>query len=77
MGEPDAERKYWTDSEDKEGEKLRVKMKIVRNMLNSPLTKENIKLTNGLQYMSIFLNPRGTNFPVKSDEWSKIRDLIK
>lgn len=77
MGEPDAEKKYWTDSEDKEGEKLRVKMRIIKNMLNSPLTKEKIKLANGLQYMSIFLNPRGTNFPVKSDEWNIIRDLIE
>jgi len=77
MGEPDTERKYWTDSGDKEDKKLRIKMRIVKNMLSSPLTKERIKLTNGLQYMSIFLNPRGTNFPVKSDEWDKIRNLIK
>jgi len=77
MGEPDSEKKYWTDSEDKEGKKLRVKMKIVKNMLSSPLTKEKIILTKELQYMSIFLNPRGTNFPIKSDEWDKIRDLIK
>jgi hypothetical protein len=77
MEEPETERKYWTDTEDKEGDKLRVKMKIIKNMLSCPLTKEKIKLTNGLQHMSIFLNPRGTNFPVKSDEWDKIRDLIK
>jgi predicted RNA-binding protein with PUA-like domain len=77
MGEPDAEKKYWTDSEDKEGEKLRVKMKMIKNMLHSPLPKEKIVVTNGLQYMSIFRNPRGTNFPVTPDEWNKIKTLIQ
>lgn len=77
IGEPEAERKYWTDSADKEGEKLRVKMKIVRNLLNSPLTKETIKNTNGLHNLSILRQPRGTNFPVTPDEWFKIKELIE
>ena len=76
MEEPDAEKKYWIDSEDKEGEKLNVKMKIIKKMLSSPLLKEKIKSINGLQNMSIFRNPRGTNFPIKPDEWNIIRDLI-
>ena len=77
IGEPEAERKYWTDSADKEGEKLRVKMKIVRNLLNSPLTKETIRNTNGLHNLSILRQPRGTNFPVTPDEWFKIKELIE
>lgn len=77
MGEPDAERKYWTDSADKEGEKLRVKMKIVKNMLNKPLTKETIRNTEGLHNLSILKQPRGTNFNVNSDEWNKIKELIE
>jgi hypothetical protein len=76
MGEPEAEKKYWADEDDKEGEKLRVKMKIVKNMLNRPLSKERILQTNGLQMMSIFRNPRGTNFYVTPDEWNKIKGLI-
>jgi len=74
MEESDAEKEYWLDPKDEEGAKLRVKMKITK--LRSPLLKEKIKSTNGLQYMSIFRSPRGTNFPVKPDEWNIIRDLI-
>jgi predicted RNA-binding protein with PUA-like domain len=76
MEEPDSEKKYWTDSVDKEGEKLRVKMKIVKNMLNKPLTKESIRNTAGLQNLSILRLPRGTNFRVTSDEWNRIKELI-
>lgn len=75
--EPDSERKYWTDSADKEGERLRVKMKIVRNMLNKPLTKETIRNTDGLQNLSILRQPwAGTNFKVTVDEWNRIKELI-
>jgi predicted RNA-binding protein with PUA-like domain len=77
MGEPEAERKYWTDSSDAEGEKLRVKMKIVKNMLNKPLTKETIKNKDGLQNLSILRQPRGTNFNVTSEEWNLIKELIE
>jgi len=77
MGEPEAEKKYWADSADKEGDKLRVKMKIVQNMLNAPLSKATIRNTNGLQNLSILRNPMGTNFPVNQDEWLIIKDLIK
>lgn len=77
MGEPESESKYWTDSADKEGEKLRVKMKIVRNLLSSPLRKETIRNTNGLQNLSILRQPRGTNFLVTIEEWLKIKDLIE
>lgn len=76
MEEPAAENKYWIDSVDKEGEKLRVKMKIVKNMLNNPLTKESIRNTDGLQNISILRLPRGTNFKVISDEWNRIKELI-
>lgn len=76
MEEPAAENKYWTDSSDKEGGKLRVKMKIVRNLLNKPITKDTIKNTAGLQQLSILYYYRGTNSPVKPDEWTIIKDLI-
>lgn len=77
MGEPETEKKYWTDTADKEGEKLRVKMRIVKNMLHSPLTKETIMNTIGLRYLSVLRQPRGTNFPVSLDEWDKIKGLIE
>lgn len=76
MEEPAAEKKYWTDSVDKEGEKLRVKMKIIKNMLNNPLSKVTIRNTAGLQNLSILRMPQGTNFKVTSDEWIRIKELI-
>jgi len=76
MAEPEAEKKWWTDSVDKEGEKLRVKMKIVKNLLDSPLSKTTIRNTNGFQNLSILRSPMGTNFPVTQDEWQIIKGLI-
>ncbi|MCX5857746.1 MAG: EVE domain-containing protein [Deltaproteobacteria bacterium] len=76
MGEPEVEKRYWVDDADKVGERLRVKMKIVKNLLHSPLLKETIR-ANGLHNLSILKQPRGTNFPVTSDEWLKIRALIE
>jgi hypothetical protein len=76
MGEPEAEKKYWTDSADKAGEKLRVKMRIVRTLLDRPITKERIKNTLGLHNLSILHYYRGTNSPVRQEEWKVIEDMI-
>ncbi len=76
MYEPEPERKDWTDAADKEGEKLRVKMKILKSLLNAPLTKETILNADGLSAMSIFKQPQGTNFRVTPEEWIKIKALI-
>jgi hypothetical protein len=77
LEEPEAEKKYWADSADKGGEKLRVKMKIIKNLLPSPLIKETIRNTNGLFNLSILRQPQGTNFPVTPDEWHIIKQLIE
>lgn len=76
MSEPEPERKYWTDENDKEGERLRVKMRILKTMLHAPLTKETIIKENELSNMSIFRQPQGTNFRVTPEEWFKIKELI-
>ena len=76
MLEPEAERKYWTDASDKEGEKTRVKMKIIKSLLHSPLTKETILKTPGLQGLRILRQPQGTNFRVTTEEWKIIKTLI-
>jgi hypothetical protein len=76
MTEPEPERKYWTEENDKEGERLRVKMKIIKNLLHSPLTKETIINENRLSSMSVFRQPQGTNFRVTPEEWFKIKALI-
>lgn len=72
-----AEKKYWTDSDDMVGARLRIKMRIVRNLLNNPLTRETIKNTPELLNLSILKQPRGTNFPVTPDEWYIIKQLIE
>ncbi len=77
LEETEAEKKYWTDSADKVGERLRVKMRIVRNLLRSPLTKEIIKNTSELKELSILKQPQGTNFPITPEEWNKIKLLIE
>jgi hypothetical protein len=51
-------------------------MKVIKNLLNKPLTKDIIKSINGLQELSILKQPRGTNFPVKKDEWNIIKQTI-
>lgn len=76
LEETSAEKKYWSDSEDKEGKRLRVKMKILKIMLNRPLLKETIRSTTGLQKMSILKQPRGTNFRVTHHEWNIIKNLL-
>jgi len=77
LEEPEAEKKYWTSSSDMGGSRLRVKMQIIKNMLNRPLTKEKIRNVNGLQNLSILKQPRGTNFRVTTDEWYIIKELIE
>lgn len=79
MEDTAAEKKYWTDSEDKdkEGSKLKVKIRILKYMLNRPLTKEIIRNKNGLENLSILKQSRGTNFNVTSSEWNILKELIE
>jgi len=76
LKEPDSEKKYWADSSDKEDNKLRVKMKIISNLLKNPISKETIKSTKGLENLSILRYYQGTNFPVEINEWTEISKLI-
>ena len=77
MQEPESEKKYWADNSDKNDNKLRVKMKIINNLLNKPISKDTIKKTKGLENLSILRYYQGTNFPVKLNEWSEICKLIE
>jgi hypothetical protein len=76
MKEPITEEKYWVDAVDKDSEKLRVKMRIIKNLVNNPVTRNTIKETTGLEMMSIFRYSQGTNFPVSTDEWNLLRQKI-
>ncbi|OHB98643.1 MAG: hypothetical protein A2W74_01220 [Planctomycetes bacterium RIFCSPLOWO2_12_38_17] len=77
MAEPESEKKYWTDPSDKADDKLRVKMRIVRNLIGNPIIKESIRHTNGLGNLSILRCSQGTNFSVTQDEWNVIKTMIK
>ena len=77
MEEPIAEKKYWMDSADKIGDRLRVRMRIIKNLLSNPLTKETIRQTNELKELSILRQSQGTNFPVTPVEWHIIKQLIE
>ncbi len=66
------EEKYWIDSDDKNKERLRVKMELKLNLLNNPITKEDLRKTAGLENLSIFKQSQGTNFRVTRSEWEII-----
>lgn len=76
MKEPASEKKYWLDDSGKDDYKLRVKMKIIINLLQNPIYKETIKNTKGLENLSILRQAQGTNFPVELNEWTEISKLI-
>lgn len=76
MKEPISEAKYWVEAIDKNSEKLRVKMRIVKNMVNNPVSRNTIKETAGLEKISIFRYSQGTNFPVSIDEWNILRHKL-
>lgn len=67
------EEKYWIDSNDKNKEQLRVKMELKINLLNNPITKEALRITAGLESLSIFRQSQGTNFRVTENEWKIIK----
>jgi hypothetical protein len=70
------EEKYWIDSDDKNKERLRVKMELKINLLNNPITKEVLRKTAGLESLSIFKQSQGTNFRVTENEWKIIKNKI-
>lgn len=74
--ESEAEKKYWIDSTDEEEAKFRVKMKLIKSLIENPVTKETIK-RNGFQELSILSMPRGTNFRVTIEEWITLKQLIE
>jgi hypothetical protein len=76
MCEPEEEEKYWIDSSDKRKEKLRVKMKVLKNMVNKPIYKNELRNTVGLENISIFRQSQGTNFPLTNEEWHLVKEKI-
>jgi len=74
--ESDAEKKYWINDIDERGTQFRIKMKLIRKLVDDPIMKNDIIKINGLQDLSILRMPRGTNFPVRKEEWALLKILL-
>ena len=74
--DPDTD-KYWISDDDRGKEKLRVNIKIINKFLNHPVFRSELKKIDGLNNLSIFKIPRGTNFPVEESEWQIIKQQIE
>ena len=68
---------YWTDPRQGRRERPRVCVRYKRAFLDRPLLKSFLQCDPELWGLSIFANPRGTNFEVKDDEWEAIRAWIE
>ena len=75
--EPPTEKQYWTSEHDKKDQQLRVKFKIIQNLLSNPITKREIKTIVGLENLSILHKYQGvTNSPVTQAEWAIIENML-
>ncbi len=74
--EPKAEQKYWLDSGSSNKPQYRVKLQILTRLVHRPLFKSQISSLEGLDSLRILRYAQGTNFPVKPEEWSVLRDAI-
>lgn len=75
LSEYQEEKKYWLGSEGGEVAN-RVKLTILKRLINSPLLKELLVKIPELSNLSIFKQFRGTNFPVTDKEWNIINQLL-
>jgi len=75
LAENEAEKKYWLESGTVEM-KLRVRLTMLRNLVNTPLLKSRIQSQEGLENLSILRQHQGTNFPVSTQEWDIISSMI-
>lgn len=71
------EEKYWTNEEDKGQSRLRVKIRIIKKLINNPLLRDELRGTAGLNSLSIIKFSQGTNFPVSQNEWEIIKNKIE
>ncbi len=74
MKENPAEKRYWLG--DPKEEAVRVRLTIIRKMINYPIMKKDLINLKGLENLSIFRYSQGTNFPVNDHEWNLISNLL-
>jgi hypothetical protein len=63
---------YWTNPQDGRRPKPRVQVRYDRVFLDRPLLKQYIEADPALEEMQILRSPRGTNFPLSSEEWAAL-----
>jgi hypothetical protein len=77
MRDSEQSAKYWVSDADKGQLLLRVKFRHRLKLINSPISREELKSVPALQNMEIFRRPIETNFKVTNDEWQAILGLIR
>ena len=74
LAESPAEKKYWTGNEERDVAN-RLRLTVIRRLINNPILKEKLLKIPELSQLSIFRQFQGTNFPVKESEWQIISQL--
>jgi hypothetical protein len=69
------ERKYWLEN-DQLDVANRVKLTILRRLINNPILKRKLIVIPELASLSILRQFQGTNFPVRENEWNIINQLL-
>lgn len=74
LAEFPAEKQYWIGNEEIEVAN-RVRLAVIKRLINNPILKEKLLTIPGLSKLSILRQFQGTNFPVKDNEWQIITQL--
>lgn len=74
MNELPAEIRYWLNED--AGEKLRVRMTILKRLINRPVYKIELMKLPETREMGVIKAPQGTNFAVTVAEWHAIAQLL-
>ena len=77
IDEYEEEKKYWLNTNKETSKLLRVRLSIIKRLINYPIFRYELKKIPGLSDLSILNYWQGTNFPVKSKEWEIIFKIIK
>jgi hypothetical protein len=75
LKENEPERKYWLGDDESIVEN-RVRLTILKRLVNKPILKEELLKIPELSKLSILRQFQGTNFPVRESEWKIICQLI-
>jgi len=75
LKENEPERKYWI-GEDESIVENRVRLSIIKRLVNKPILKEDLLKIPELSKLSILRQFQGTNFPVRDSEWKILCQII-